>query len=96
MLSLLSGELRPSMVEALRRCRARLRTAIVTNNFLVGDAAAGEGRRSGPMAAVLDHVDVLVESSRVGLRKPTRPSTGSSVTSWASSRSRRCSSTTSG
>ena len=69
-LSLLSGELRPSMVEALRRCRARLRTAIVTNNFLVGDAAADGAPRGGPMAEVLDHVDVLVESSRVGLRKP--------------------------
>src|SRR5580700_10473388 len=30
---LLRGQLRPAMVEALRRCHERLRTALVTNNF---------------------------------------------------------------
>jgi|ERR671910_332665 putative hydrolase of the HAD superfamily len=68
-LGLLAGQLRPTMVEALRRCHERLKTAMLTNNFGPGAPADGAGR-AGPMADVLDHFDVIVESSRVGLRKP--------------------------
>jgi putative hydrolase of the HAD superfamily len=67
-LGLLVGELRPEMVEALRRCHDRLRTALLTNNFVAADGAA-DGPR-GPLAEVLDHFDVVVESSRAGVRKP--------------------------
>jgi putative hydrolase of the HAD superfamily len=72
-LGLLAGRLRPRMVEALRRCHDRLKTALLTNNFVAAGAGAGpagDGRREGPMAEVLDHFDVIVESSRVALRKP--------------------------
>jgi putative hydrolase of the HAD superfamily len=75
-LALLAGELRPQMVEALRRCHDRLKTALLTNNFVPSDAPAdadraGRGDRTvGPMADVLHHFDVIVESSRVALRKP--------------------------
>jgi putative hydrolase of the HAD superfamily len=72
-LGLLAGRLRPRMVEALRRCHDRLKTALLTNNFVAagtGAGPAGAGRREGPMAEVLDHFDVIVESSRVALRKP--------------------------
>jgi len=63
-LALLSGEMRPAMVEAVRRCHERLKTAFLTNNF--GVAGSGDGPWNGLTA----HVDVIVESSRVGLRKP--------------------------
>ncbi|HEY8525069.1 MAG TPA: HAD-IA family hydrolase [Acidimicrobiales bacterium] len=66
-LRLLVGELRPEMVEALRRCHERLRTALVTNNFLAVD---GTGEHGGPMAEVIDYFDVVIESSRAGVRKP--------------------------
>jgi putative hydrolase of the HAD superfamily len=67
-LLLLSGEVRPAMVEAVRRCGERLRTALLTNNFPVpGDNGADP---AAAMAALVDLVDVVVESSRVGLRKP--------------------------
>jgi putative hydrolase of the HAD superfamily len=66
-LGLLVGELRPEMVEALRRCHERLRTALVTNNFL---AVEGAGNHGGPLAEVAEHFDVIVESSRAGVRKP--------------------------
>lgn len=66
-LGMLAGELRPEMVEALRRVHARLGTALLTNNFVLGDNGA---EPSGPMAAVLAEFDVIVESSQVGLRKP--------------------------
>ena len=44
-LSLLAGDLRPEMVEAVRRCAEQLRTGLLTNNF-VGDAV---GRRRAPL-----------------------------------------------
>jgi putative hydrolase of the HAD superfamily len=69
-LALLGGELRPAMVEALRRCHERLKTAMLTNNF-VPTPEAGEGlSRTGTMAEVLALFDVIIESSRTGLRKP--------------------------
>jgi putative hydrolase of the HAD superfamily len=69
-LGLLLGEIRPRMLEALRRCHERLKTALLTNNFVIGEAS-GEGDISaGPLAKVSDYLDVVVESSKVGLRKP--------------------------
>ncbi len=67
-LAMLVGEVRPQMVEALRRCHDRLKTAVLTNNFATLDA--GQPRAEGPMAGLADHFDVVVESSKVGLRKP--------------------------
>jgi putative hydrolase of the HAD superfamily len=69
-LALLSGELRPEMVEALRRCHERLRTALLTNNFVGTDRSGNGDEPTTPIAAVLAHFDVVVESSRVGVRKP--------------------------
>jgi putative hydrolase of the HAD superfamily len=67
-LSLLVGDLRPRMVAALRRCQQRLKTALLTNNFVaVGNH---DSPRSGAMAEVLELFDVVVESSRTGIRKP--------------------------
>ena len=62
-LALLAGDVRPEMVEAVRRCGERLQTAMLTNN-VVGHAASPE------MAALADLFDVVVESSVVGVRKP--------------------------
>src|ERR1039458_1678986 len=59
---LLRGQLRPAMVEALRRCHDRLRTALVTNNFVTAD------ERGPEISAVFEHFDVIVESSKSGLR----------------------------
>ncbi len=73
-LALLAGQLRPQMIEALRRCHDRLKTALLTNNFVphADPSAESDGGRgpAGPMADVLHHFDVIVESSRVALRKP--------------------------
>ena len=74
-LALLSGAIRPEMVEALRRCHERLKTAMLTNNFVAaGDRPLvrpdGAAADPWPMAAVLDNFDVIVESSRAGVRKP--------------------------
>ncbi len=63
-LALLSGEIRPEMVMALDRViRAGYRTACLTNNVV-----GGERRMEvGDVMVMFDHV---VESSKVGCRKP--------------------------
>jgi putative hydrolase of the HAD superfamily len=69
-LGLLVGEIRPRMLEALRRCHERLKTALLTNNFVIGEASGEADTNAGPLAEVSDYLDVVVESSKVGLRKP--------------------------
>jgi putative hydrolase of the HAD superfamily len=78
-LGLLAGDLRPAMVEAVRRCHEHHRTGLLTNNFVVGpggpgadgaDRDGGGPAAAGPFDAVLAHFDAVVESSRVGVRKP--------------------------
>ena len=68
-LALLSGDIRPAMVEAVRRCHERLKTAFLTNNFGTDDIGRVD-RGNGGWNGLRAQVDVIVESSRVGLRKP--------------------------
>jgi putative hydrolase of the HAD superfamily len=74
-LAMLAGELRPEMITALRRCHERpdFGTALLTNNFVGTGPDDGKGlahRGNGIMGQVLDLFDVVVESSRAGVRKP--------------------------
>jgi putative hydrolase of the HAD superfamily len=62
----LSGEVRPHMVEAIRRCRARLATGLITNNV----AAMDEGPGWRNVVPLDELFDVVIESSKVGYRKP--------------------------
>lgn len=62
----LGGELRPAVVEAVRRCSERLKTGLLTNNW----APMGSVGRSLAMAELLGWFDLVVESSVVGVRKP--------------------------
>lgn len=72
----LRGRIRPQMVEALRRCGERLKTACLTNNFVApagsADLAAENPPRMDPESfdGVMDLFDVVVESSKAGCRKP--------------------------
>ena len=66
-MGLLAGDLRPSMVEAVRRCHARLKTACLTNNWVAADSDRGSNSHD---ALLTDLFDVVVESSKVGVRKP--------------------------
>jgi putative hydrolase of the HAD superfamily len=65
----LRGELRPRMVTALRRCHERFATGLLTNNFLTGTVDWSSGGSFGELIGLFD---VVVESSRVGVRKPER------------------------
>jgi putative hydrolase of the HAD superfamily len=62
-IGLLAGELRPEMVEVVRRCGERLKTGLLTNNVVSMGA-------DSPVAHVVEMFDVVVESSVVGVRKP--------------------------
>ncbi|CAN5231781.1 HAD-IA family hydrolase [soil metagenome] len=62
-LGLLAGEIRPEMVEAVRRCGERLPTALLTNNVTGMDA-------NPAVAEIVALFDIAVESSVVGIRKP--------------------------
>jgi len=71
-IGLLAGELRPQVVEALRRCHAHpeLKTALLTNNFIALDGREHQPTGPATLAEVLGLFDVVVESSQVGIRKP--------------------------
>jgi putative hydrolase of the HAD superfamily len=67
-LSLLAGEIRAEMVDLLDRVKAAgYLTACLTNN-VVGDHATDE--RAAMVGAVMMRFDAIVESSKVGVRKP--------------------------
>ena len=71
-LPLLSGDVRPRMVEALKLCKARYKVGCITNNMAQGHGpgmsatAEGASRSAGIMAMF----DVIIESSKAGIRKP--------------------------
>ena len=69
LMPLLAGELRPAMVEAVRRCRARLVTACLTNNWVSFDDFPADARAGG-RDEVLGLFHHVIESSKVGVRKP--------------------------
>ncbi len=68
-LPLLAGDLRPDMVEALRRIRARFKTGCITNN-LPANAIGSAGGRTLYIAEVMALFDHVIESAKIGLRKP--------------------------
>jgi putative hydrolase of the HAD superfamily len=64
--AMFSGQLRPEMVEAVRRCGRHFKTGLLTNNFVTPVAQS----RSAELAEILALFDAVIESSVVGVRKP--------------------------
>jgi putative hydrolase of the HAD superfamily len=71
-LALLAGDVRPKMVEALRRCRERLTCICITNNanFGAGPGMAVDPLKGAEVAKIIALFHDVVESSKVGARKP--------------------------
>lgn len=71
-LELLSGDIRPRMVEALTRCKARYQVGCLTNNVRSGEGPgmARSSERAAAVQSVMDLFDFVIESSKVGIRKP--------------------------
>lgn len=73
-LSQISGELRPDMVTAVRRLRGKYRVACLTNNMRIkfGPAMSATAERAAQIAEVMALFAHVVESSKIGARKPER------------------------
>jgi putative hydrolase of the HAD superfamily len=71
-LPLLAGDVRPRMVEALKLCKRHFKVGCITNNMNHGQgpsmAATAEG--ASRSAGIMALFDVIVESSKAGVRKP--------------------------
>lgn len=65
-LECINTTVRPFMVDALRAISERYRTAMLTNNF-----SAGDDPGSGSHGEARALFDVVIESSKTGVRKPT-------------------------
>lgn len=66
---LLSGDPRPEMVEALRRVKQHFKTGCITNN-LPANAIGSSGGRALYVAETMALFDHVIESAKIGLRKP--------------------------
>lgn len=71
-LPLLSGDIRPGMVEALKACKAAFKVGCITNNVITGHGAgmSGTAEKAARVAGIMELFDAVIESSKVGLRKP--------------------------
>ena len=68
----ISGDIRPQMVEALRRCKTTFRVACITNNMKHGEGPgmARSADKAQAVAEIMTLFEHVVESSKLGLRKP--------------------------
>ena len=71
-LALLSGSLRPRVVEALKICKGHGKVGCITNNAPVGKGASmtNDEGKAAELAKVFEMFDHLIESSKIGIRKP--------------------------
>ncbi len=71
-LELLAGSLRPEMVAALKTIKQTLSIGCITNNVKSGEGAgmARSEQRAREFEEVMNLFDIVIESSKVGMRKP--------------------------
>lgn len=71
-LGLLSGSLRPRVVNALKICKTKGKVGCITNNAPIGKGASmtHDEAKAAELAEVFALFDHLIESSKLGIRKP--------------------------
>jgi putative hydrolase of the HAD superfamily len=71
-LPLLSGDIRPAVVHALTVCKAQFKVGCITNNVAAGEGAgmASSSEKAKAVSDIMGHFDVVIESSKAGVRKP--------------------------
>ncbi len=71
-LALLSGAIRPAVVNALKVCKANVKVGCITNNAPVGKGAgmSSDEGKAAKVAEILSVFDHVIESSKLGIRKP--------------------------
>jgi putative hydrolase of the HAD superfamily len=70
MLTLLAGDFRPDVIEALRRIKREFLTGCITNNMPHNAAGGTAAGRSLYSQDIMKMFDVIVESAKIGIRKP--------------------------
>ena len=71
-IGLLGGNVRPRMVKVLERCKQDYKVACLTNNANAGQGTgmSSSGQQAADVKQVMKLFDVIVESSKEGIRKP--------------------------
>ena len=72
-LPLLSGDVRPRVVAALKTCKAHFKVGCITNNMQSaghGSGMAATSEKAAQVAEIMGLFDAVIESSKVGVRKP--------------------------
>ncbi len=72
-IALLSGDVRPEMVHALKTVKANgIKVGCITNNVAAGEGAgmATSHKKAEAVQAIMDEFEHIIESSKAGVRKP--------------------------
>ena len=71
-INLLSGDIRPSMVKALQKISEEYAVGCITNNVNSGQGPgmAKSEKKADEIQEVMDSFGTIIESSKVGIRKP--------------------------
>jgi putative hydrolase of the HAD superfamily len=71
-LALLSGDLRPRVVDAFSACKAKFKVGCITNNAPTGKGAgmSSSTEKASQIADIFARFDHVIESSKAGVRKP--------------------------
>jgi len=71
-INVLSGDLRPKMVELLKLCKERYKVACITNNVKAGrgPGMSSDDDKASKVSKVMELFDDVIESSVEGIRKP--------------------------
>ena len=71
-IAMLYGDIRPEMVTALTRCAEHFKTGCITNNVKPADGGDfwSQSERTRSSAAIMGIFDHVIESSKIGIRKP--------------------------
>ena len=71
-ISMLSGDLRPKMVDLLKLCKEQYKVACITNNVKAGrgPGMSNDDDKASKVSKVMELFDDVIESSVEGIRKP--------------------------
>ncbi|MEL6723421.1 MAG: HAD-IA family hydrolase [Pseudomonadota bacterium] len=71
-LGLLSGNVRPAVVNALKTCKAHVKVGCITNNAPVGKGAgmSSDESKAAQVSEIMTEFHHVIESSKLGIRKP--------------------------
>jgi putative hydrolase of the HAD superfamily len=71
-IELLSGDIRPAVVAALTQCAQHFKIGCITNNVTAGQGPgmAHDTEKVRAIEGIMAQFDVVIESSKVGVRKP--------------------------